>query len=69
MTLAERADVIADFSELPDGTVVTLINTAPDAPFGGFPDAPADPSTTGRVMRFVVNDELLLPSDAEVTNP
>jgi spore coat protein A len=69
MGLAERADVIVDFTDLPDGTVVTLTNTAPDAPFGGFPDTPADPATTGQVMRFVVKSEVLLPSDAETTNP
>jgi FtsP/CotA-like multicopper oxidase with cupredoxin domain len=69
MTLAERADVIVDFSGLPDGTVVTMINTAPDAPFGGFPDAPADPNTTGQVMQFVVGSGLLLASDGETTNP
>jgi FtsP/CotA-like multicopper oxidase with cupredoxin domain len=67
--LAERADVIVDFSDLPDGTVITMINTAPDAPFGGFPDIPADPATTGQVMQFVVNSALLLPSDSASTNP
>jgi FtsP/CotA-like multicopper oxidase with cupredoxin domain len=46
-----------------------MINTAPDAPFGGFPDVPADPATTGQVMQFVVNSALLLPSDALVTPP
>lgn len=30
MGLAERADVIVDFRNLPDGTVVRMINTAPD---------------------------------------
>jgi FtsP/CotA-like multicopper oxidase with cupredoxin domain len=58
MGLAERADVIVDFSGLPDGTVVTMTNTAPDAPFGGFPDDAADPSTTGQVMQFVVSAAL-----------
>jgi spore coat protein A len=67
MTLAERADVIVDFSGLPDGTVVTMINTAPDTPFGGFPDDPADPDTTGQVMQFVVNSALLQPSDMNAT--
>ncbi len=53
MGLAERADVLVDFSNLPAGTVrVRMINTAPDAPFGGFPDIPADPDTTGQVMEF-----------------
>ncbi len=69
MGLAERADVIVDFSGLPDGTVIRMINTAPDAPFGGFPDVPADPGTTGQVMEFVVNSALSLPSDALVTAP
>lgn len=58
--LAERADVIVDFRGLPNGTIVTLFNTGPDAPFGGFPAVPvADPATTGQVMRFVVNNALL----------
>jgi FtsP/CotA-like multicopper oxidase with cupredoxin domain len=55
MGLAERADVLVDFSSLPMGTVkVRMINTAPDAPFGGFPDIPADPTTTGQVMEFML---------------
>jgi FtsP/CotA-like multicopper oxidase with cupredoxin domain len=55
MGLAERADVLVDFSNLPAGTVIVrMINTAPDAPFGGFPDIPADPGTTGQVMQFTV---------------
>lgn len=56
---AERADVIVDFRNLVDGDIVRIINTAPDAPFGGFPDIPADPDTTGQVMQFVVNTALL----------
>ena len=55
MGLAERADVLVDFSNLPAGTArVRMINTAPDAPFGGFPDIPADPATTGQVMEFTL---------------
>jgi len=69
MGLAERADVIVDFSGLPDGTRIRMTNTAPDAPFGGFPDVPADPSTTGQVMEFVVNSTLLQPGDAMTTSP
>ncbi len=69
MGLAERADVIVDFSGLPNGTRIRMINTAPDAPFGGFPDVPADPSTTGQIMEFVVNNALLLASDADSTPP
>ncbi|MBW2272113.1 MAG: multicopper oxidase domain-containing protein [Deltaproteobacteria bacterium] len=69
MSLAERADVIVDFSDLRDGTVITMINTAPDAPFGGFPDVPADPNTTGQVMQFVVNSAVLQPSDQNTTKP
>jgi spore coat protein A, manganese oxidase len=66
---AERADVIVDFSALPPGTVVRMINTAPDAPFGGFPDDPADPATTGQVMQFVVDAVLTQAADATTTPP
>ncbi|MFB3887344.1 MAG: FG-GAP-like repeat-containing protein [Thermodesulfobacteriota bacterium] len=51
---AERADVIVDFAGLPVGTVVRMVNTAPDSPFGGFPVIPANPATTGQVMEFEV---------------
>ena len=54
MGLAERADVIVDFSHVPVGTSFQLLNLGPDEPFGGFPVPPADPNTTGRVMEFRV---------------
>ena len=58
MAPAERADIIVDFTGLPVGTEIFLINEGPDEPFGGgapetdFPAA--DPATTGQVMKFVV---------------
>lgn len=58
MAPAERADVIMDFSAIADGTEITLINLGPDEPFGGgIPEVdfdPADPDSTGVVMRFRV---------------
>jgi FtsP/CotA-like multicopper oxidase with cupredoxin domain len=55
---AERADVIVDFTQVPAGSEILLENLAPDEPFGGgAPGAdfePADPETTGQVMRFDV---------------
>jgi spore coat protein A len=55
---AERADVIVDFTHVARGTDITLQNVAPDEPFGGgVPGVdfePADPKTTGQVMRFHV---------------
>jgi FtsP/CotA-like multicopper oxidase with cupredoxin domain len=55
---AERADVIMDFTNVPPGTNITLLNLGPDEPFGGgVPGAdflPADPATTGQVMQFRV---------------
>jgi spore coat protein A, manganese oxidase len=56
---AERADVIVDFANVPEGTAFRLLNLAPDEPFGGFPpddpdDIAADPETTGQVMQFRV---------------
>ncbi|WP_235018282.1 multicopper oxidase family protein [Thermomonospora echinospora] len=55
---AERADVIVDFGAVPVGTELYLINEGPDAPFrggtAGRDFAPADPKTSGQVMKFVV---------------
>lgn len=55
---AERADVIVDFTSVPAGTELYLINEGPDTAFRGgvagtdFP--PANAKTTGQVMKFVV---------------
>jgi spore coat protein A len=58
MALAERADVVVDFTDVPAGTELYLINEGPDSPFpGGEPGEDfdlADPLTTGQVMKFVV---------------
>jgi FtsP/CotA-like multicopper oxidase with cupredoxin domain len=55
---AERADLIVDFSALPVGTTVRLLNFGPDEPFGGGVVGadfdPAHPATTGQVMQFTV---------------
>ena len=55
---AERADVVIDFTGLPEGTQLVLQNVGPDEPFGGGePEvdfAPADADTTGQVMQFRV---------------
>jgi spore coat protein A len=58
LALAERADVIVDFSHVRVGTELFLVNEGPDEPFGGGrPDddfAAADGFTTGQVMKFKV---------------
>ncbi|HXW09451.1 MAG TPA: multicopper oxidase domain-containing protein, partial [Steroidobacteraceae bacterium] len=55
--LAERADVIVDFTRVPAGNYV-LRNVGPDEPFGGGTpgvDFPLpDPETTGQVLEFSV---------------
>jgi FtsP/CotA-like multicopper oxidase with cupredoxin domain len=70
IALAERADVLVDFSGLANGTPIELLNIGPDEPFGGgIPGsdfAPADPDTTGKVMKFVVNTAL---NGASPTDP
>ncbi|HEU5204743.1 MAG TPA: multicopper oxidase, partial [Candidatus Limnocylindrales bacterium] len=57
MALAERADLIVDFGNVPAGSHV-LTNIGPDEPFGGGePDEDfdaSDPDTTGQVMEFRV---------------
>ena len=61
MGLAERADLIVDFTNVPSGNYV-LANIGPDEPFGGGdPDEDfdvADPDTTGQIMQFVVGPAL-----------
>ena len=57
MGLAERADLIVDFTNVPVGNYV-LATSDPDEPFGGGEpgedfDA-ADPDTTGQVLQFRV---------------
>jgi bilirubin oxidase len=55
---AERADVIVDFTGVPTGTELYLINEGPDEPFGGGDPGDefeaADPATTGQVMKLAV---------------
>jgi FtsP/CotA-like multicopper oxidase with cupredoxin domain len=61
MALAERADLIVDFTDVPQGSYV-LGNVGPDEPFGGGepgaepPDGfdVADPASTGLVLLFRV---------------
>jgi FtsP/CotA-like multicopper oxidase with cupredoxin domain len=57
MGLAERADLIVDFTNVPLGSYV-LGNVGPDEPFGGgVPGVDfdvADPASTGQVMEFRV---------------
>jgi bilirubin oxidase len=58
MAPAERADVIVDFSNVPVGTEVYLVNDGPDAPFGGVSlEDLSDWESTGQVMKFVVKAE------------
>jgi spore coat protein A len=58
MGLAERADVIVDFTKLKPGSTLYLINEAPDEPYGGGRTGhdyeAADPSTTGQILKFEV---------------
>jgi spore coat protein A len=63
----ERADLLVDFAGLSDGTEIFLRNFGADDPFKGFNEDgtisdgeggaldPADPMTTGQIMRFVVD--------------
>jgi FtsP/CotA-like multicopper oxidase with cupredoxin domain len=57
MALAERADVIVDFTNVPVGNYI-LGNLGPDEPFGGGVPGedfePADPDSTGQVLEFRV---------------
>jgi FtsP/CotA-like multicopper oxidase with cupredoxin domain len=68
MGLAERADVIVDFTNVPVGSYV-LGNLGPDEPFGGGEPSGdfdvANPATTGQVMQFNIGPAL----SADLTTP
>ena len=50
----ERAEILVDFSGLPEGTTVRVLNDAN----GPFPDGdPVDPDTMGQIMQFTVTGE------------
>jgi bilirubin oxidase len=60
VALGERADVIVDFTTVPVGTNITMVNIGPDEPFGGgVPGVdfdPSDPDSTGQVIQFRVRE-------------
>jgi FtsP/CotA-like multicopper oxidase with cupredoxin domain len=68
MALAERADLIVDFTHVPQGNFV-LGNVGPDEPFGGgVPNInfdAADPNSTGAVLEFRVGP----PAGLDATTP
>jgi spore coat protein A len=68
MALAERADLIVDFTNVPAGNYV-LGNVGPDEPFGGGEPGldfePSDSDSTGQVMQFRVVPAL----DPDMTTP
>ncbi|MGC4820251.1 multicopper oxidase family protein [Micromonospora sp. DT63] len=57
---AQRVDAIVDFTDVPAGTELYLVNEGPDWAYrGGRPGVdfpPADPRSTGQVLRFVVTE-------------
>jgi len=69
VAVSERYDVIVDFTGVRPGTQLYLINEGPDEPFGGGSPVtdfePADPHTTGQVMRFTVT----APSGQDTSTP
>jgi bilirubin oxidase len=84
MAPAERADVIVDFGDVPEGTSIILENIGSDEPFGGGEPGidfdPADPDSTGQVMEFRVQrtrgrdkttplERLILPTIAQLGSP
>ena len=56
MAPGERYDVVIDFSTVPFGTVLTLMNNA-QAPYPK--GTPVDEKTTGQIMQFVVNGNMV----------
>lgn len=75
----ERAEVIFDFSSVTPGTEILVTNRGPDEPFRGLNNdgsladgeggelEPADSLSTGRLMKFIVNQPLSNIPDATIT--
>ncbi len=51
---ADRADLLVDFSNYNDGDELFLTHLGPDGPFGLNGGGPAEPNTTGQVMKFKI---------------
>src|SRR6185437_5411721 len=70
---AERADLVLDFTNLPAGTVLYLINEGPDEPYhGGVPNTDfmaSDYFTTGQVLKIVVGSSASAEGIADVSVP
>lgn len=72
LALAERADVIIDFSKFPAGTSITVRNDA-HTPYPNGDDV--NPSTTGRIMQFKITkalagaDSSVVPAAPRVLTP
>jgi spore coat protein A len=50
----ERAEILVDFSGIPEGTTIRLLNDAN----GPFPDGdPVNPDTMGQIMQFTVTGD------------
>jgi spore coat protein A len=57
----ERAEIVVDFEAVGMGNSIRFFNFGPDSPFGGLPvpeEEQANPSTTGQIMQFNVNQRL-----------
>jgi spore coat protein A len=51
---AERYDVVVDFTNIPVGTPLYLINEGPEEPYGGGTYLYADTDTTGQLMKLSI---------------
>ncbi|MER7165069.1 multicopper oxidase domain-containing protein, partial [Micromonospora sp. NPDC000207] len=57
LSIGARVDVVVDFSEVPPGTELYLVNEGPDGSQAhGDNPVEADPHTTGQVLKFVVTE-------------
>ena len=50
----ERYDIIVDFAQFFEEEII-LYNVGPDTPFSGTDTIPANPTTTGLIMKFIIN--------------
>ena len=59
MMPGERYDIIFDFAQVLEQELI-IYNIGPDIPFNGTNDIPSDPNTTGQIMKFIIDSNIVV---------
>lgn len=61
----ERYDIIFDFAQVLENELI-MFNYGPDIPFNGSTDIPSDPNTTGQIMKFIINSNIVIDNSTPI---